>query len=70
MANRIREFRVNLGMTQTELSRLTGLSKASISQAEKPWRTPKAPMLFKLAEGLGCKPYDLLVEEEQVQETG
>lgn len=71
---RLREFRERLGITQAELSRLSGVSRCKISQYECGHMYPRQlSTLVKLAKVLGCTINDLadpadLAESEDLAE--
>lgn len=52
VAERIRLRRSKLGLTQNDLSRLSGISQTQISKYELGQSQPTAPMLFQLARTL------------------
>ena len=60
---KIKEFRIALGMTQSELAAKMGVSQATIGMWETGDRMPRASKLQKLAEILGCMVSDLFAEE-------
>ena len=60
---KIKEFRIALGMTQSELAAKMGVSQATIGMWETGDRMPRASKLQKLAEILGCTVSDLFTEE-------
>ncbi|MDO5562880.1 MAG: helix-turn-helix transcriptional regulator [Synergistaceae bacterium] len=53
IGKRIRSFRKSKGMTQIELAELTGLSRNSIINYERGYRTPRADALEVLASLMG-----------------
>jgi DNA-binding XRE family transcriptional regulator len=48
--NRVREFRLNLGLTQPELALLVGVSKSSISDIERGYKNINAMERERLRE--------------------
>ncbi len=56
---RIRERRMEKHMTQTDLSKLTGISKSRISLIENNKVKPNTEILWKIAIAIGCKVDDL-----------
>lgn len=58
--NHIKKYRDRLFITQTELSKLCGLTQGSISQYESQKRTPDGPALCALAKALGVSPEAIL----------
>ena len=63
IVTKIKEFRIALGMTQSELAAKMGVSQATIGMWETGDRMPRASKLQKLAEILGCTVSDLFTEE-------
>lgn len=61
---KIRRRRFELGLTQVQVSKLSGIDPTSVSQFESGARNPSAPSLFKLAQGLNCPPADLMVDQK------
>lgn len=57
-------FRLKRNMTQTTLSRLSGVSQAQISALEKTEQSPRLDTVTRLAAALGCKLDDLVEETE------
>lgn len=53
VAERIRLRRSQLGLTQSDLSQLSGISQTQISKYELGQSQPTAPMLFQLARTMG-----------------
>lgn len=58
--HKIREFRVQNGLTQMELATIVGVSKQSISAYEKGEREPLVNTLAKIAIALGTTPNELI----------
>jgi transcriptional regulator with XRE-family HTH domain len=54
IARRIKEVRVQKGMTQHDLSRATGLVQGTVSQYEAGQITLNTFALIRISEGLGC----------------
>ncbi len=50
----ILDARIRSGMTQRELSELSGISQADISRLEKGIRNPSIALLKRLAEAMHC----------------
>lgn len=55
-----RHFRLARGLTQEQLSELSGLSQQYISGLEQGRRNPTVVTLFEIAQALGIKPADLI----------
>lgn len=54
IGSRIKQRRVELGLTQPELAKLVGISKGSIGNYESNVSSPNEKILFKLFEILKC----------------
>lgn len=63
-ANRLRELRKKAGLTQAELADLTGVSQPAISQLENDTRPLDLDDMRALARHLGCRPVDLLSDQD------
>lgn len=63
IVTRIKEIRIALGMTQSELAVKMGVSQATIGMWETGARMPRASKLQKLAKILGCTVSDLFAKE-------
>lgn len=61
IARNVKELRTERGLTQGELSRLSGISKAVLSDMEKGESNPTINTLWKIANGLHV-PYTRLME--------
>lgn len=60
--NRIREIRLQRGLTQKALGDRVGLSGAQISRLENGERPLSVPYMERLARSLNCAPSDLLLD--------
>ena len=67
IADRIKQYREALHLSQGEFSKKTGLTPAAISQFESGEREPSLESLKKLADGLNV-PVGYLVGEESDKE--
>ncbi len=56
----LRHIRSAAGLSQRELSCLSGVTQASISWYEGRLREPRRDSLIKLAGALGCQPQELV----------
>lgn len=72
IGERLKKRRLELHLTQQDVSDYVGVSKVSISGYEKGMRTPTLPVLIKLAEYLDLsvdyivgRDYEVLNEEEE-----
>ena len=55
LANRIKERRTELGLTQAELAERVGVTRKTVNTVENGVFTPSALLAIKLAEALGVK---------------
>ena len=53
-AKRLRELRLKLGLSQSELSRVSGTDQASISKAESNQNGLNIKNLYKICKALDC----------------
>jgi transcriptional regulator with XRE-family HTH domain len=60
---RLKEARQRAMISQEELSRTTGIGRATISNLENEERTAQPRTVRRLAEALGVEPKDLLRED-------
>jgi transcriptional regulator with XRE-family HTH domain len=60
VALNIREFRKRRKITLEEMATRTGVTKGCLSQIENQRALPSMPLLYRLAEGLGILPSELL----------
>ncbi|MCC6368468.1 MAG: helix-turn-helix transcriptional regulator [Bryobacterales bacterium] len=60
IGKRVKEQREAAGLSLDQLSRLSGVSKAMLSQVERSRANPTVVVLLKIASGLGC-PLDALL---------
>lgn len=62
--NRIRELREAKGLSQYELGQLAGTGNQQISRLEMGKRSLTTEWMRRLSAALGCKPWELLAEDE------
>jgi transcriptional regulator with XRE-family HTH domain len=62
----LRRARVDAGLTISELAKRAGVSRDTISHAERGRHSPQGPTLSKIARALGRAPSELLAEEERL----
>ena len=62
--NRIKEFRLRLGMSQEELAGAVGVSRQSINSIERGRYTPSLPLALSFARLFDCSTDDLFELEE------
>jgi transcriptional regulator with XRE-family HTH domain len=55
----IREIRHKKKLTLEQLSRLSGVSVAHISEIERGYKIPTIDIIVKIAKALNCEPQDL-----------
>ena len=60
--NKLKNLRLNNGLSQTELGNILGLKKNTICQYETGKRRPSIPILQKLAAYFNCTIDDLIGE--------
>lgn len=63
MAIRLRDLRESKGLSQDDLVKLSGVAKGTIVDLELGRRHPRPSTRRRLAEALGVRPEDLLLEE-------
>lgn len=63
IGQRIRSMRKERGITQVQLSKLTGISQSSISDIEKLTNNPSSVTLRLIAKALQCTVSELLGED-------
>jgi len=66
-ANRFKELRLNVGVTQTEVSKVLGITKATVSYYESGKRIPSHNMIKKIATYFKV-PVDYLLGMDYVME--
>ena len=64
LANRIKERRAELGLTQAELAERVGVTRKTVNTVENLVFTPSALLALKLAESLGVSVEQLFWIEE------
>ena len=62
----LRRARVDAGLTISELAKRAGVSRDTISHAERGRHSLQGPSLSKIAHALGRVPSELLAEEERL----
>jgi len=60
MGTRIRTLRLDAGLVQAQLARMSGLSRASITNIEAGTQAPPPYRLALIAQALRCEPAELL----------
>ena len=67
IGHKIKNLRLEKGLTQEELGERTDLSKGYISQLERDLSSPSMETFFHLLEVLGCTPKDFFNEEARIK---
>ena len=67
LLNHVKEYRSELGLHQTELGKLAGVSRQTISLIERGDYSPSVTLALKLAKICGVKVEDLFEYEEDVE---
>lgn len=65
--NRLKDYRNKLGINQTDLSHLCGVSRQTISQIERGDYSPSVTLALKLAKVLQVTVEDIFTYEEEVK---
>lgn len=61
-AKRLREMRMQAGLSQVDLAERAGITQGQVSNLEKEVAAPVWATVVKLAEALGCSCQDFLTE--------
>jgi transcriptional regulator with XRE-family HTH domain len=64
LANNIKNARLRLGYTQMKLAEQSSISTSFIGEIETGKKFPSSDTLEKIADALGMKPYQLLLDDE------
>lgn len=67
LLNHVKEYRSELGINQTELGKLAGVSRQTISLIERGDYSNSVTLALKLAKICGVKVEDLFEYEEDVE---
>ena len=67
LLNHVKKYRSELGINQTELGKLAGVSRQTISLIERGDYSPSVTLALKLAKICGVKVEDLFEYEEDVE---
>ncbi len=70
LAREVQTRRIALGLTQTQLGALSGISQGAVSEVENAAYRPVAALelVVRLAHALGCTPDDLVSWPDMAQE--
>lgn len=62
--NRLKEYRAKINVNQTEMGKLVGVSRQTISQIERGDYSPSVTLALKIAKVLDAKVEDIFSYEE------
>lgn len=63
----VRKFRLLKGLTQEEMSALSGFGQNYLSDLERGHRNPTVVTLWELSQALGVAPADLITRDEEAE---
>lgn len=63
--NRLKEYRIRLGVNQAEMGQLVGASRQTISLIERGDYSPSVTLALKLARACGVRVEDIFSYEEE-----
>ena len=67
--NRLKEYRAKINVNQTEMGKLVGVSRQTISQIERGDYSPSVTLALKIAKVLDAKLEDIFsYEEDEINE--
>jgi transcriptional regulator with XRE-family HTH domain len=64
IARNVKQARKRVGLSQAEVADRAGLSGSYLSEIERARGNPSVDALARIAETLGLRPYQLLLEED------
>ena len=70
LLNRLKEYRSRLGVNQTEMGKLAGVSRQTISQIERGDYSPSVTLALKLAKICEVNVVDIFIYEEEINDEG
>ena len=70
LLNRLKEYRSRLGVNQTEMGKLAGVSRQTISQIERGDYSPSVTLALKLAKICEVNVEDIFIYEEELNDEG
>lgn len=70
LLNRLKEYRSRLGVNQTEMGKLAGVSRQKISQIERGDYSPSVTLALKLAKICEVNVEDIFIYEEEINDEG
>ena len=70
LLNRLKEYRSRLGVNQTEMGKLAGVSRQTISQIERGDYSPSVTLALKIAKICEVSVEDIIIYEEEINDEG
>lgn len=70
LLNRLKEYRSRLGVNQTEMGKLAGVSRQTISQIERGDYSSSVTLALKLAKICEVNVEDIFIYEEEINDEG
>ena len=70
LLNRLKEYRSRLGVNQTEMGKLAGVSRQTISQIERGDYSPSVTLALKLAKICEVNVEDIFIFVEEINDEG
>lgn len=70
LLNRLKEYRSRLGVNQTEMGKLAGVSRQTISQIERGDYSPSVTLALKIAKICEVSVKDIFIYEEEINDEG
>lgn len=70
LINRLKEYRSRLGVNQTEMGKLAGVSRQTISQIERGDYSPSVTLALKIAKICEVRVEDIFIYEEEINDKG
>ena len=64
LKNRLKEYRARINVNQTEMGKLVGVSRQTISQIERGDYSPSVTLALKIAKALNVSVEDIFSYEE------
>lgn len=64
LINRLKEYRAKINVNQTEMGKLVGVSRQTISQIERGDYSPSVTLALKIAKVFGASVEDIFSYEE------
>ena len=70
LLNRLKEYRSRLGVNQTEMGKLAGVSRQTISQIERGDYSPSVTLALKIAKICEVSVEDIFIYVEEINDEG